>query len=290
MQSQLFEKKVANMEKAKKAAQEIKNQKKLTHDEMKAAAIQSRQSSIDEIEISNAKQESNQFLTLALKFVEMWMHFFVKNNILLFRYYVLNLYHSDNNDIRIFRIISLFIENRNNSSISELIKEYLPKIPTHKYIMMLPQLVPHITDTNSDSFSQEITNILEKCAIDHPHHTLPLLLSLSNANKDREFTKEATKTLQNDGRINAAVKLINKLKDMPKLARIIQCLQQLSEALIDLAYYKGGNDENKTFEIPYNHKIRKIKNFDDITVPTDNLKISQSNNYSNIIGKLYLFT
>lgn len=74
MQSQLFEKKVANMEKARKAAQEIKNQKKLTHDEMKAAAIQIRQSSIDENEISTAKQESNQFLNLALKFVERLLH------------------------------------------------------------------------------------------------------------------------------------------------------------------------------------------------------------------------
>lgn len=207
-----------------------------------------------------------------------------------FRYYLLNLYHSDNNDIRIFRIISLFIENRNNSSISDLIKEYLPKIPTHKYIMILPQLVPHITDTNCDSFSQEISNILEKCAIDHPHHTLPLLLSLSNANKDREFTNEVTKTSQNDGRIKAAVKLIDKLKQLPKLERIIQCLQQLSEALIDLAYYSGGNDETKTFEIPSNHKILKIKHFVDITVPTDNLKISQSKNYANVIGNVYLFT
>lgn len=70
MQSQLFEKKVANMEKAKKAAQEIKNQKKRTHDELKAAAIQSRQSSIDENEISTVKQESNQFLQLALRYVK----------------------------------------------------------------------------------------------------------------------------------------------------------------------------------------------------------------------------
>lgn len=69
MQSDLFQKKVVNMEKAKKAAIDIRNQRKQTHDEVKAAAIHIRQSNIDENEIITAKQESNNFLQLALKFV-----------------------------------------------------------------------------------------------------------------------------------------------------------------------------------------------------------------------------
>lgn len=67
MKSDLFQRKVANMEKAKKAANEIRNQRKQTHDEMKAAHIHIRQSTIDENEISTAKQESNNFLQIALK-------------------------------------------------------------------------------------------------------------------------------------------------------------------------------------------------------------------------------
>lgn len=180
--------------------------------------------------------------------------------------------------------MSLFLENRSNSSISDIIKEYLPKLPSHKYIIMLPQLVPHISDTNCDSFSQEICKILEKCAIDHPHHTLPLLLSLENANKDREFSTEITKTSQNDGRKNAAVKLINKLKRISKHTQIIERLKKLSEALIDLAYYKDVHGTKK-ISIPSNHKIRQIKNYDDVSVPTEHLQISLSNNYTNIVGK-----
>lgn len=180
--------------------------------------------------------------------------------------------------------MSLFLENRNNNSISDIIKEYLPKIPSHKYIIMLPQLVPHISETSFDSFSQEICKILEKCAMDHPHHTLPLLLSLENANKDREFNKDVTKTSQNDGRINAAVKLINKLRNISKHKQIIERLKKLSEALIDLAYYKDVQDAKK-INIPSSHKIRQIKNYDDVSVPTEHLQISLSNNYTNIVGK-----
>lgn len=67
MKSDLFQKKVANMEKAKKAAQEIRKQRKQTRDETKAAFTHIRQSTIDENEINTAKEESNQFLRLALK-------------------------------------------------------------------------------------------------------------------------------------------------------------------------------------------------------------------------------
>lgn len=197
----------------------------------------------------------------------------------------MNLSHSDHNNMKIFRIMSLYLENRNNSSISEIIKEYLRKIPSNKYIIMLPQLIPHISDTNCDNFSKDIFKILEKCAMDHPHHTLPLLLSLANANLDREFNKDVTNTLQNDGRMNAAVTLINKLKRQSNLKQIIERLQQLSEALIDLAYYKTEIDKKKTISIPSHHKIHRIKNFDDIAVPTDHLPIRLNNNYTNIVGK-----
>lgn len=121
--------------------------------------------------------------------------------------------------------------------------------------------------------------------MDHPHHTLPLLLSLENANRDREFNKEVTKTSQNDGRINAAVSLIHKLERLSKHTQIIKRLKKLSEALIDLAYYKGVVNERKEINIPFNHKILQIKNYDDVSVPTDHLQISLNNNYTNIVGK-----
>lgn len=208
----------------------------------------------------------------------------------IFRYYLLSLYHSDNNNITIFRIMSLFLENRNNSEIYGTIKEFLPKIPTYKYIIMLPQLVPHLTDVNPDHFSQEICRILEKCSVDHPHHTLPLLLSLVNANKDRDYTKESTKTSQNDARMSAAVKMLNRLKKTPSLMQIIDRLQQLSLALIDLAYYKDSNERKKKFDIPSNHRIRRIRNFDDVLLPTYHLTIKPNSNYTNIIGKSFLFS
>ncbi|CAH1170506.1 unnamed protein product [Phaedon cochleariae] len=270
--SELFQRKIVNMEKAKREASNIQKQRKRTHDELKAAAIHDKQSNIDEIEINNTKVEGNQFLKLA------------------FKYYLLTLVHSEDRNIRIFRIMSLFLENRNNDQIADTVEEHLHKLPTYKYITMLPQLIPHITETNTDLFSRRVNEIVEKCAIDHPHHTLPLLLSLVNANKDKEYSGmkgSASNTSKNDSRVSTAKNLLAKLKKRESLCALIDRLQQVSIALIDLAYYSDKNSENERvaqFKIPRSQKIMSIQNFDDVLLPTYNLNVDPSNKYSRIVG------
>lgn len=83
----------------------------------------------------------------------------------IFRYYLLNMERSDtHNIICIFRIFSLWLENRSNIEILKLMNTYLDKIPTYKFISILPQLVPHITSKGDDEFGQQIKNILKRCA------------------------------------------------------------------------------------------------------------------------------
>ncbi|KAG5880543.1 hypothetical protein JTB14_026776 [Gonioctena quinquepunctata] len=264
MKSELFQKKILNMDKAKRTAFDIQNQRKRTYDESKAATIHHKQSNIDEIEINTTRQECNHFLKIALK------------------YYLLSLVHSEEKNIRIFRIMSLFLENRNNEQIVDTIQEQLPKIPSFKYITMLPQLIPHITDMHTDLFSRKVNEIVEKCAKDHPHHTLPLILSLSHANKDAEFGN-TTKTSTNDARIATANRLLAKLKKRG-LVEHINKLQQLSLALIDLAYLEIPAGDEKTLSIPRNQKIMKIQNFDDILLPTYTLNVDEKASYSRIVG------
>ncbi|XP_028138214.2 serine-protein kinase ATM-like [Diabrotica virgifera virgifera] len=269
MKSDLFQKKIATMEQSKKAASSIQNQRDRTYEEAKAAAVHTRNSSIDEQEIESTKMECNQFLKLALK------------------YYLLCLVHSDDKDIRIFRIMSLFLENRKNLEISDTIKAHLPSLPSYKYIVMLPQLIPHLsTDNEIDIFNKYVSVIIEKCAMEHPHHTLPLLLSLANAHKDREFDKVPTKTSSNDARIATAKELIRKLRNKG-LSQSIDRLNQVSTALINLAYFehpKGNNDTKKEYDIPRNQIITKIENYVDVLVPTYQLPVSVKKDYSNIVG------
>ncbi|XP_056641369.1 serine-protein kinase ATM isoform X1 [Diorhabda sublineata] len=269
MKSDLFQKKIANMEQAKKAALSLQKQRKKTYEENKAATIHYKNSDIDEQEINSTKEECNQLLKLALK------------------YYLLCLVYSDDKDIRIFRIMSLFLENRKNNEIWETIQEHLPKLPSYKYIIMLPQLIPHIASDDFDIFNKNVNEIIEKCAIEHPHHTLPILLSLANAHKDKEYDKSSTKTSTNDNRISTAKRLLSNLQTKNKgLCAQITNLNKVSVALISLAYMEtqDQNHRKKQFDISSNQKIMGIKNFNDVLVPTCELAVSHTKNYSNIIG------
>lgn len=201
-----------------------------------------------------------------------------------FRFYLRSLQLSDKNNIRIFRMMSLFLENRNNTTIKPALDDNMHKIQTYKYIDMLPQLVPHLSDAN-DLFTTEVTTIVQKCALDHPHHTIPLILALVNANNDREFTKSKTTTSSNDARVLAATKLLAKVKKTSK-SDLITKMNAVAVALIELAYHDMGEvrSKKKEFTIPSSLKIMKIKNYDDVLLPTITVPVSKSNTYKNIVG------
>lgn len=65
MKSDMFQKKIMNMERAKQATSNIR--KLNTDDERRAYTIQNRQSNIDEIEIDATRKDYNQLLNTALK-------------------------------------------------------------------------------------------------------------------------------------------------------------------------------------------------------------------------------
>ncbi|CAH2005984.1 unnamed protein product [Acanthoscelides obtectus] len=266
MKTELFQRKVLHMQSSKKTASEIEKQRKKTRDEARAAAIHNRQSNIDEVEIRNLKQERCQYLKMAMEF------------------YLKSLKNGDNKML-IFRAVSLLLENRSNQDIVDLTKKYL-EIPSYKYITMLPQLIPHITDDSGDNFNHVVNAIVLKCAEEHQHHTIPIILSLLNAHKDKEYSSGQTKTISNDGRVAAAKNLITKLNKNKTTARYIEKLQNVCLALIELAYYipPMASDKKKEYAIPKGLKIMKIKNFNDIPLPICSLEVNPSKNYDRMIG------
>lgn len=84
---------------------------------------------------------------------------------------MINLQYSDTNNIRVFRVLSLWLENRSCKNLEKLLNEYVPKIPTYKFVCILPQLVPHLTTNKNDVFGNHISTIIGKCSsIKSVHH------------------------------------------------------------------------------------------------------------------------
>lgn len=93
----------------------------------------------------------------------------------------------------------------------------------------------------------------------------------------------------NDGRVQTVNHLLEKIKIQGR-ANHVKRLDQVSRALIDLAYYKSpdeDDDKKKKFDIPKKQKIMAIHDFDDVLVPTSELAVSMTKDYSKIVGKLY---
>lgn len=101
----------------------------------------------------------------------------------------------------------------------------------------------------------------------------------------REFNDAKTKTSSNDARIINANKLLAKLKKDDGLCDHINKLQNLSSALIDLAYYQFPDERKKEYTIPKTQKIRKIQDLEDILLPTVDLAVRIDKDYSKIVGK-----
>ncbi|KAL1501124.1 hypothetical protein ABEB36_006509 [Hypothenemus hampei] len=236
-----------------------------TTDEKKANILRVKQIKIDETEINRTQNEKNFVLQLALK------------------YYIQNLATCDTNNLKIFRVISLFLENRDNDLLSCLLKHMTLTLPSYKYVTVLPQLIPHLTC--HDLLGEEINKIIKRCALDHPHHTLPQLLALVNAMADRKYCPKENKsqaTVSNE-RTEEAIKMLSKLEHSG-LKEIIRRMSRLSNALIQLAYYSENNSRRSEVNIPLKLAITSIKDFDDILVPTCTLPVSKTNTYKNIVG------
>lgn len=77
-----------------------------------------------------------------------------------YRYYILNIRFSDVNNVRMFRILSMWLKNRNNAYILNEMRKNIPHIPTYKFIPILPQLTPHLNGSEDEEFALQIAHIL----------------------------------------------------------------------------------------------------------------------------------
>ncbi|GLV35047.1 telomere fusion [Carabus blaptoides fortunei] len=268
IQSAVFKCKVATIKKFGDLAKQIheRSHQNPSNDERRAISLYERQRKIDETEVNNAFREKDIYLTLAV------------------REYLRLLEYSDSYNLKVFRILSLSVANKTHSSLLVILEKKLTKIASYKYIPLLPQLVPHIGN-QYDVFDKIINDLLERCAIDHPHHTLPIILALADSYKDRTFDLE-NKNDFSETRVQTAKSLVDRLKTNPKLMNIIENMEKLSTALISLAYldWKKCTERKKQLTVPRNEPINSIKRFDDVLVPTITIDVKKNCNYDNIIG------
>ncbi|KAL7034827.1 hypothetical protein ACKWTF_008120 [Chironomus riparius] len=220
----------------------------------KSYAILSKSTDLDRIEIENAEKEKK----LAAKNA---IYYYVRSTI----------YSPDDNILNIFRIVSLMLANFSKSSfIRVFLEKNLLKIPSYKFVIALPQLTVRLNDSKSDPLNKLLRALLTRCALDHPHHTLPLILALVNSYADSDNDNE-----NEEARVLGAKDLWETLKkDHKSIKPIMIEMEKMSAALINLA-----NMPLKTSSIPSDHKVLKLTNLKYAHCPTIDLTVMRSCNY-----------
>ncbi|XP_011310406.1 serine-protein kinase ATM [Fopius arisanus] len=195
------------------------------------------------------------------------------------KYYCRILIDGDYNNFLVFRLVSLWFKNMDRDEVNSILESHLHLILTHKFVPLIPQLAPHVS-LEGNYFSKMINSLVERCAREHPHHVLPVLLSLRNTNKDNEFQKK--KTAVAPVRVLAAKRILEKL-ERTDIRGIIEEMTRTAEALMMLAYYSDKNRSGVEARIPTGQQILRIKGFERCMVPTINLKVQPGGNYQ-VVG------
>ncbi|CAH0748972.1 unnamed protein product [Diatraea saccharalis] len=146
MNSSIFENKVKCLENIKETASTLKltQTSTMTKDERKSLFTNQRFEQLEEAEIASTRAEKQTFLHLAM------------------RYYLLSLQESEDNDLSVFRVISLWLDNPNlqlDPTEHGSFKDLLHRISSHKFITVLPQLAPRLSDEES-AFADNLKHIL----------------------------------------------------------------------------------------------------------------------------------
>ncbi|XP_055591909.1 serine/threonine-protein kinase ATM isoform X2 [Uranotaenia lowii] len=182
-------------------------------------------------------------------------------------------------DLAVFRIIALWLGNHSDTILAN-INEALKVVPTYKFIPVLPQLAPRLNN-RTDGIGRIVFETLERCANDHPHHTLPHILAQFFAFADVE-SKNVPK---DDERLLGAQQLHKKLIKNSKIAQIVNQMTEMNMALIEMANRTLGSARGfSEYKMSSRDALHKCKNFDKIHCSTVELKVKENGIYDNIIG------
>ncbi|XP_069136891.1 serine-protein kinase ATM-like isoform X2 [Argopecten irradians] len=282
MKSSTFEAKQNLFKKAQKEIESLKQVGDNTKE--KYFIILNKQSKIDQQEIVTLEDDKGRFLVTA-----------VEN-------YIRCLRAGDRHDLRVFRLTSLWFSNNSSQEINEIIQDGVEDLATYKLLPLMYQLATRMdTRPHKDQcplFQTTLNKVIERTAMDHPHHTLFCILALAHAKKDADIFKDPNKkgklsrTLsdmarEEEGRMEGAKNLVERLKSQKgnkSVANIVKDMEKLCLAYIELANYPVQKYKAETKPIPFPGmlKLPVVKDLCTIAVPTMDIPVDRSGNYPNI--------
>ncbi|XP_007447277.1 PREDICTED: serine-protein kinase ATM isoform X2 [Lipotes vexillifer] len=277
MKSSEFENKQALLKRAKEEVGLLREHKIQTN---RYTVKVQRELELDECALHALKEDRKRFLCKA-----------VEN-------YINCLLSGEGHDTWIFRLCSLWLENSGVSEVNGMMKRDGMKIPSYKFLPLMYQLAARMGTKMMGGlgFHEVLNNLISRISMDHPHHTLFIILALANANKDEFLTKpEAARRSRitknapkqssqlDEDRTEAANKIIRTIRSRrPQMVRSVEalCDAYIILANLDATQWKT---QRKGISIPADQPIIKLKNLEDVVVPTMEIKVDPTGEYGNLV-------
>ncbi|XP_058401259.1 serine-protein kinase ATM isoform X3 [Diceros bicornis minor] len=212
--------------------------------------------------------------------------------------YINCLLSGEGHDMWIFRLCSLWLENSGVSEVNGMMKRDGMKIPSYKFLPLMYQLAARMGTKMMGGlgFHEVLNNLISRISMDHPHHTLFIILALANANKDEfltkpevarrsRITKNAPKQSSqlDEDRTEAANKIIRSVRSRrPQMVRSVEALCDAYIILANLDATQWRN-QRKGINIPADQPITKLQNLEDVVVPTMEIKVDPTGEYENLV-------
>ncbi|XP_038077010.1 serine-protein kinase ATM-like [Patiria miniata] len=279
MKSSEYEDKQALMKQAKKEYEELLA---MGDRVSRYARTLEKQSEIDERELGSMMQDRENFLHRAVECYLKCLEFGTAEH-----------------DMRVFRVCSLWFDNSNEDEINQLIQSSFERIASRKLLPLLYQLAARMTTKTQDKqlFHDVLNELIERTAQDHPHHALPIILALANANKDAIITSKRTGRLAransmkddtshaDESRMQAAQHMLGRLRST-RCQQIIRDLEKLSDSYIELAYWDVSDRKREIgpIKLPPNQPLTQLKNLEHVAMPTMEIPVDASCRYDNIVS------
>uniref|UniRef100_A0A6Q2X7D8 non-specific serine/threonine protein kinase n=1 Tax=Esox lucius TaxID=8010 RepID=A0A6Q2X7D8_ESOLU len=255
MKSSEFENKQALLEKAKEEVELIKERKVGMN---RYTVKVQRELELDEKALSNLQADRRKFLCKA-----------VEN-------YIQCVEQGEEHDTWMFRLASLWLENADVKTVNDKMRVRLTSLT--------PNTKQMVEQTKDVGFHDVLNELICKTSLEHPYHTLFIILALVNANKDETFSRSRlSKTAPRQPsqldleRSEVAQRILNKIRK--KRSQMIRGIEVLCDAYITLAYM----DASQAIAIPSDQPIMQIKNLDDVVIPTVETKVDPSGIYDDLV-------
>ncbi|BFZ64289.1 Serine/threonine-protein kinase tel1 [Saitoella coloradoensis] len=149
------------------------------------------------------------------------------------QYYLRCIAASDEYDFQASRFCAFWLANCTMDAVNEIVQDYLPKVPSRKFIPLMNQLSARLSGVSaSDSFQGALRALIFRLCQEHPYHSLYQIISMcSTTTSSRDIAAEARKS--------AALSIWNDLKNQndPEARAVTKNVEFVAAAYNELARY-----------------------------------------------------